>query len=187
MLPVLWLSSVIRWIHCPILWSSVSPLTPLTNNIMLSTMTKFDPLRFALVQQKKHKEGGQARHPFCPILIQLLICLMAFLPGRILMPTRPTLTQLPPESNPKSRSTVSVDGVGSALCPGRHAECQKDSLLRWKFPDVRAVFTAAAEVSCNVVSPLEGFTSILVSSCAILRNHTVLEVSLGHLLVLRRL
>ena len=31
---------------------------PLAGNDMLSTVAKFDPLRFTLIQQKKNKEGG---------------------------------------------------------------------------------------------------------------------------------
>ena len=43
-------------------------------------MTKSDPLRFALFFIWKTEEGGRARHPFDFLLIQLLLCLMVFLP-----------------------------------------------------------------------------------------------------------
>ena len=43
-------------------------------------MTKSDPLRFTLFFIWKTEEGGRARHPFDFLLIQLLLCLMVFLP-----------------------------------------------------------------------------------------------------------
>ena len=43
---------------------------------MLSTMTKFDHLRFALDFTLKNKEGGRAVHPSGFLLIQLLLFLM---------------------------------------------------------------------------------------------------------------
>ena len=71
-------------------------------------MTKSDTsLRFTPFFILKTEEGGRAGHPFGFILIQLLLCLMVFLPGGM-TPTRPTPTRPTPTRPTPTRPKLTL-------------------------------------------------------------------------------
>ena len=94
---------------------------------MLSTMTKSGPLRFTLFSILKTEEGGRDRHPFGFLLIQLLLCLMVFLPEGMpresgSTPTCP-IDQLGPTKTSKTKATeITADATDaisvSTMLPG---------------------------------------------------------------------
>jgi len=101
-------------------------MTPMS---LLSTMTKSEPpLRFALVFIWKTEDGGRARHPFGFLLIQLLLCLMVFLPGGMTL-----RFVIDPEVSHNSSSIWKSPAI----------HCRSSSLLQ---------FVVDPEVSCDSLS-----------------------------------